>query len=402
MTSKIYSFIRGSLVGDYIFFMNFGEFVGKDADRLFEEALDAEVSLNLHKITDLAREGRRSNDQRGTLYRLVLGVTLVDKSKEITQQRLQEEYFESLFKQGDSSHAISTNASQWHKRRPLGLPSILSRSSSSYNVSLSWAMQQMLFEGSCEWEKKKQETSDDVSSTTSCHVASPSVILSIGSSFWTALRESSWIVKNLHRRVSFDTGRCKRIDRVLDALAVSHVGASWELIQAMAFFVPPMEAVNSQLADVYFCVKSLVHFIKNPLTSGDSGGGALLSSPEAFERCCGDLLMLLHMTNDNLYQHLQLQSVSPYDWAPSMLLSLLSAHLHTDDVLSLWDTYLTKGLGVHRFVVLAVLEHYTESLLELDRNGILEYLERLGRIDVPQILKRAVAISEFVKRRTKE
>jgi hypothetical protein len=63
--------------------------------RVFEELLDAEVLMNPAKLREAARQGIPSRF-RGAVYRYLLGIASMDKSKEMTFEQMQEEDFLAL------------------------------------------------------------------------------------------------------------------------------------------------------------------------------------------------------------------------------------------------------------------------------------------------------------------
>jgi hypothetical protein len=74
-----------------------GSFVGPTGQevRVFEELLDAEVLMNPAKLREAARQGI-PNHFRAAVYRYLLGVASMDKSKEMTFEQMQEEDFNAL------------------------------------------------------------------------------------------------------------------------------------------------------------------------------------------------------------------------------------------------------------------------------------------------------------------
>ncbi len=85
---------------------------------------------------------------------------------------------------------------------------------------------------------------------------------------------------------------------------------------------------------------------------------------------------------DNYFEE---EEVSVNDWAFSWLQSLLARELKLDNLMRLWDSYLSFGWQRHPFVCLAILRYWKDTLEELEHSEIVSFLNKLPAMDVDEV-----------------
>eukprot|EP01060_Flectonema_neradi_P022945 TRINITY_DN31160_c0_g1_i1.p1 TRINITY_DN31160_c0_g1~~TRINITY_DN31160_c0_g1_i1.p1 ORF type:complete len:328 (+),score=62.39 TRINITY_DN31160_c0_g1_i1:67-984(+) len=114
------------------------------------------------------------------------------------------------------------------------------------------------------------------------------------------------------------------------------------------------------------------------------------------------LSMLFRYTQPALYRSFELEEVDSNEWALEWVSSLLAGKLETPDLVRLWDGYLVDlrvAASLHVYVCLALLQSHSEKLMELERTGMLELLNKLPPCPIDKIVNLAFSIREDVQAR---
>lgn len=165
-----------------------------------------------------------------------------------------------------------------------------------------------------------------------------------------------------------------------------------EFLHVVRLTLPLEPLYTCNAKDIFFCARALVETLLHHEN--------ILQDAECKQTHCGTFLMLFRAVNAPLYLHFYREHVTVTDWVPELLSSFFTGGvLHDEDVLLLWDYYLTDLSAYHRcplhpYVCLAILMELTEELIEYDREEILYRLHHLPRVDVRGLLRKAVAIQE--------
>jgi len=108
------------------------------------------------------------------------------------------------------------------------------------------------------------------------------------------------------------------------------------------------------------------------------------------------LTFLFRSMIPDLYTYFEEEEVEFRDWAVSWTKYLFARELPVEKLWRLWDTYfaLDEGFELHVYVCIAILQHYRETLEELEQSEIKTILARLPSIRVPEILQQAVNIKQ--------
>ncbi|CCW66034.1 unnamed protein product [Phytomonas sp. Hart1] len=306
-------------------------FAGSDA-RIFEELLDAEAVVDLSRLREAARLGVDPK-YREMVYRYLLGVTLTDKSSEMTMERAQERDFELLrrpppYTQG--GRPIKTNGV-----RPF---------SAAYG------------QPSAGWER----------ATAAVQLRAP---------FSHSPECRQW----LHD--------------VMESLQAIHSEASREEVVILIHLVLPFQAIKSSARDTFYCVNTIYNFLThhgNPLQDEEClqhhcGNFMMLFhtlNPMLYRHFFTEGIttmdwvprMLCTMLADRLHQEDLLRIWDYY----------------------LVDLGETLTFSSHPFVCLALLSNLTEELVECDKIEILYRLEHMPRINAEAVLQNAISIREDV------
>ncbi|ORC88688.1 putative GTPase activating protein [Trypanosoma theileri] len=320
--------------------------------RVFEELLDAEVLLNPAKLREASRAGIPVR-YRSTVYRYLLGVAFVDKSREMTLERMQEKDFERM----EATFGRIAAGGEGGGLAPLtdtAVP-LLGRHESPFASG-----------GRC----------------TDKHAVT-------GNDAWAAAYARMKILPTL----ATDQERRNRFRAAVHALQVANSDATPDAVEHIFALARVFETVHKTARDIYFSTQTLYHLLTHH--------GNVLQSPVCLQRECGTFLMLFRATNFELYRHFMSEGVTVVEWLPDMLSTLLAGRLHDDDVLRLWDAYLADALEqlcipLHPYVCLAILADMTEVLLECEKSGIVERLRRLPRIKAGSIIQKAISLRESV------
>ncbi|RKP02079.1 hypothetical protein CXG81DRAFT_29592 [Caulochytrium protostelioides] len=112
-------------------------------------------------------------------------------------------------------------------------------------------------------------------------------------------------------------------------------------------------------------------------------------------------LMLFRSLLPDLYNHFEEEEVSLHSWMLPWIQFLLAKELSMPCLMRLWDTYFSApdGLGLHVYVLLAILSYCKDSLEELEQSEILSMLLRLPHLDMDQIISHAYRIRYEVQAR---
>eukprot|EP00796_Vickermania_ingenoplastis_P007442 gene7442-5240_t len=189
-----------------------------------------------------------------------------------------------------------------------------------------------------------------------------------------------------------DRERRQKMMLVFAALQMSFSEMTLESFLQVIHLTLPLEPIFNTAKDLFFCARALVHVLTHHRN--------ILQDSTCKQHHCGNFLMLFRAVNAPLYKHFYREQVTVSDWVPDILSSLLTGFvLHQGDLLSLWDHYLAdvsthQGFPLHPYVCLAILMELTEELIECDREEILYRLRHLPRLDVPGLLRKAVAIQQ--------
>ncbi|KAG8345988.1 Rab GTPase TBC domain [Trypanosoma vivax] len=336
---------------------------GKDANnssaRIFEELLDAEVRVDPAKLREVSRAGIPPL-YRSTVYRYLLGISLVDKSCEMTMERMQEKDFEGL--EATFAQIAACDDSGRVRQRPAAL---------AFDAT------------DCEPLITRAE-SKFANGYRCCDRYS-----TVGYAAWLAMHAR---LKYLPQFVG-NHERRRRMESAWRALQVFYSEATPDEVNYIFELTLVFESVHTTAREVFFSVISLYHLLTH--------NNNVLQSPQCLQRQCGTFLMLFHATNFELYRHFAAEGVSVVEWLPGMLATLLAGRLHVEDLLRLWDWYLADALEtlsfpLHMYVCLAILEEMTEVLIECEKSGIIQRLHRLPRIRAGSVIQRAIALRESV------
>nr|CCC95175.1 unnamed protein product [Trypanosoma congolense IL3000] len=326
---------------------------------VFGELLDAEMEVNPMKLREASRAGIPPL-YRGTVYRYLLGVSFVDKSCEMTMERMQEKDFEQL--EATFAQIVSSDEQGAIKR---------------------CAASQILCATNSEQLLTRKESK--FANGSRCSDRSSSFGYTTWLAILSQIRYMPQFVTNHDRR--------QRMESAWRALQVSHADASSDEVNCIFELALAFDAVYTNARDIYFSVESLHHLL--------SHNNNVLQSKQCLQQQCGMFLMLFRATNFELYRHFVTEGVSVLEWVPGMLTTLLAGRLHVDDLLCLWDVYFADaleylGFPLHPYVCLAILVQMTEVLIECEKSGIIELLHHLPRIRTPSIVQRAIALRESV------
>ena len=315
--------------------------------RVFEELLDAEVFLNPVKLQECARQGVPQL-YRSVVYRFLLGVSSTDKSTELTTERMQEEDFADL-----ERAFLESQKKAKTKQHSTYSPLFFAGSAAPSSVRASVL-----------------STSTQISQQHYC-------------SQWDLSRYR----KRFHQQHCDNLPRRKRFDRIMRVFQMAHqhqqlnpCEIDWIIIVAVVF-----ESLYPTAHDTYYCVEQLLDVM---VIDGSEGARLQLHGK------CGLFLCLFRSLNEDLYLHFFAEELHYNAWLPEMMATLLAANIALEDCLRLWDTYLADiaescSAPLHMFVILAILEEFTEVLVELDRAGILSFLRKIPRINVEHVLHKA-------------
>ncbi|CBH17514.1 hypothetical protein, conserved [Trypanosoma brucei gambiense DAL972] len=326
---------------------------------IFGELLDAEVTVNPMKLREASRAGIPPL-YRSAVYRYLLGVSFVDKSREMTVERMQEKDFEQL--EATFAQIVACD-----------------EKGGSTRCHASHA----LFAADCDTMMTRRESKfvngyrcSDRFSTFGCAT-------------WLAvlarLKYMPQFVGNHERR--------QRIESAWRALYVCHSEATPDEVNYIFELAIAFEAVYSTARDIYFSVESIYHLLTHH--------NNVLQNKQCLQHHCGVFLMLFRATNFELYRHFVTEGVSVLDWVPGILTTLLAGRLHVEDLLRLWDVYFADaqnclGFPLHPYVCLAILAEMTEVLIECEKSGIIELLQNMPRMRMGCIIQRAIALKESV------
>ncbi|RNF11006.1 putative GTPase activating protein [Trypanosoma conorhini] len=334
--------------------------------RSFEELLDAEVSVNPAKLREASRAGIPPL-YRSPVYLYLLGVAFVDKSREMSLERMQEKDFEQLL-----STFARIAASDETGRRP----------------SVKGRIMQPLAPLTPHDAESIPLITRQESQFANGYLCSGRNF-SVGYAAWLKLYAN---LRYLPRFVG-NSVRRQRMEAAWQALHVTNSEASPDEVQDLFDLALVFESVHSTARDIYFSTASLYHLLTHH--------GNVLQSAQCLQRNCGAFLMLFRATNFDLYRHFVAEGVTVVEWVPGMLRTLLAGRLHEDDLLRLWDVHLAGALEhlscpLHPYVCLAILAEMTEVLLECERSGIIERLRHLPRINAGSIIQKAISLKESV------
>jgi hypothetical protein len=329
--------------------------------RVFEELLDAEVFLNPAKLHECTRQGVPPH-YRSVVYRFLLGVS----STELTAERMQEEDYAELERASVESHK--------------------------------------------KWRAKQHSTYSPLLSTNRCWGTPPTAAAASSSSsssaFPVVTDAGRWELSSTGRsrfqyavlRDASPAERRKRFDSVLRVLQMTHAHQNLlpREVDWIVTIASTLEPLFTYPHEIFYCVEQLLMVI--PID-----GSA--ESRHRLQDRCGQFLCLFRALNEDLYAHFQAEEVRYDTWLPQVLATFLAANLDSpEDTLRLWDSYLAdisecSDVPLHLFVVLAVLDEFTEELMELDRVGIASFLQRVPRINIEHILHTASGFrSEAISR----
>ncbi|KAH9597111.1 Rab-GTPase-TBC domain [Trypanosoma melophagium] len=335
---------------------------------VFEELLDAEVLLNPAKLREASRAGIPPR-YRSTVYRYLLGVAFVDKSREMTLERMQDKDFERL----EVTFArIATGIGNEGSNETNNNNGNLNNSASLTPLTNApvplLARHESLFASGGRCADKHASAGNDA-----------------WAAAYTRAKSSPPLARDNERR--------KRLVAAAHALQVANSDATPDAVEHIFALARVFEAVHSTARDIYFSTQALYHLLTHH--------GNVLQSPACLQRECGTFLMLFRATNFELYRHFMSEGVTVVEWLPDMLSTLLAGRLHDDDVLRLWDAYLADALEqlcipLHPYVCLAILADMTEVLLECEKSGIVERIRRLPRIKAGSIIQKAISLRESV------
>ncbi|PWV19106.1 hypothetical protein C3747_11g424 [Trypanosoma cruzi] len=334
--------------------------------RVFEELLDAEVSMNPSKLREASRAGIPSL-YRSTVYRYLLGITFVDHSREMSLERMQEKDFEQLLTAFGRIVASDGTGQR---------PSVKGR-----------IMQPLASPRLYDSETIPLITRDESQFANGYRCSDRS--FSVGYAAWIKFRAN---LRYLPRFVG-NPERRQRMECAWQALHVTSSGATPDEVENLFELALVFESVHGTARDIYFSTSSLYYLLTHH--------GNVLQNAQCLQRMCGTFLMLFRATNFDLYRHFVAESVTAVEWLPGMLKTLLAGRLHEEDLLRLWDVYLADaleylGFPLHPYVCLAILEEMTEVLLECEKSGIIERLRHLPRIEAGSIIQKAISLKESV------
>eukprot|EP01095_Lingulamoeba_sp_RSL-Kostka_P001791 TRINITY_DN1258_c0_g1_i1.p1 TRINITY_DN1258_c0_g1~~TRINITY_DN1258_c0_g1_i1.p1 ORF type:complete len:290 (-),score=69.44 TRINITY_DN1258_c0_g1_i1:193-1062(-) len=111
-----------------------------------------------------------------------------------------------------------------------------------------------------------------------------------------------------------------------------------------------------------------------------------------------ETLALFMMLFRELYPELAIyfeeEDINQNDWAMSWLKWLLSKELPIDCVSRLWDTYFSSdvGIGLHIYVCLAIIDVWTDELIELEDVELTGFLQHLPPMNMDMIIRKAYNI----------
>lgn len=123
------------------------------------------------------------------------------------------------------------------------------------------------------------------------------------------------------------------------------------------------------------------------------------------------LITLFKCTQPDLYQYFENEEVEPNEWCLPWIKYLLSKELPIECVKRLWDTYFsTHDFDLHIYVCLAILQYFSETLMELEYSEIKYFLNHIYTIEnedgensllriIPHIIKQAYNFRAYVKSR---
>ena len=270
---------------------------------------------------------------RGTVYRYLLGVSLLDKSTEMTLERMQEEDFLMLEKAS---------------RQPI---------SASYRES-----------------------------------AASLALLSRGHSkgSWEAS-----IVRERHLACCLvDHARRKRFESLLRVLQVAHAHEDLcqEDIDIILSIAVPFESIFGSAHEVFACVEALLAHLRapgNPLSSPEAlreHCGHVLRLLHALNEP-----LYKHFIRQYVPPSLWLPSMLCTLFAGNMA---VHDTLRLWDVY-LADAVDSRGvMALHPFVILAIFAEYSEELREMDCDGILDFCQNIPHTDICALLHQACRLRQ--------
>ncbi|CCW62532.1 unnamed protein product [Phytomonas sp. EM1] len=212
---------------------------------------------------------------------------------------------------------------------------------------------------------------------------------------YSSMSGAAWkrAISAMQHRAAFSHSPESRrwLDTVLESLQAIYSDASEEAIFILVQLVLPFKAIKSSAKDTFYCVNTIYHLLTHH--------GNPLQDEDCLQQHCGNFMMLFHTLNGMLYRHFFTEGITTLEWVPRLLCTLLADRLHLEDLLRIWDYYLTDPgetltFSLHPFVCLALLSNLTEDLVDCDKREILYRLEHMPRINAEAVLQKAISIRE--------
>lgn len=357
-----------------------------------DEVLDFEVHIDLARLRELASVQLPAH-LRAKCYPLLLGVTPVDKTSEMTAIRRQEATFETLVGNATSfrlPRAPGTGASDAERgralRRFLG---------STAGRLLPPALRQELVRlASATGPSASGSGPSGLPSVRSQADAAPSAGASVGVTSTSGAKEhdrksaSQAAVLRLRQLVAVEALLATTTATIAPAKTYAR-GANYVTAWGSAadgtdgratsrhFSEPSLEdplawaleltllmgTATDSASDAFFCAEAVRAKLTQPGELWTSAG---------LRHTYGTFIMVLHHCVDDVYAHLHTLGVNNLRWAPALLGSLCMGRMPHQRLLELLDFYVAGfDFALHPFVCAALLDAWMEPILDAEVDDFL-------------------------------
>eukprot|EP00164_Ancoracysta_twista_P017920 GFYU01030766.1.p1 GENE.GFYU01030766.1~~GFYU01030766.1.p1 ORF type:complete len:282 (-),score=63.91 GFYU01030766.1:72-917(-) len=169
-------------------------------------------------------------------------------------------------------------------------------------------------------------------------------------------------------------------------LAFFNTNSHLEYHPSVVHVLGPFVFTLNKETDIYFCFSKWISTMMDRMTV------------EGISSHVSNFMRLFRTTQPELANYFDEEEVETSEWIVSWMQYLLCKELPLQGTLRLWDTYFAYGQDyyedLHPYVCLAILETYSEELLELEHAEIKGFLQHIPDTDIDQILVKADNIRE--------
>lgn len=153
--------------------------------------------------------------------------------------------------------------------------------------------------------------------------------------------------------------------------------------------IGPFVFLYEKEEDIFYCFSAFMNILDE------------WSSHGQFVNKLSHFMTLFRSIDPELFSYFEEEEVDPNSWALSWLKRLLSYELSMENVLRLWDTYLScpDSLDLHIYICLAILNLNREELMSLEHSELKGSLQHLPHMDVDQLIMEAYNIRQDLLQR---